>query len=83
MARKRDTTDPNASEAMSGNSPRTDPNTDSDVNELLKRLLTEAARNGVSVEGGWTVRNGPDLPDWDIHITQVTKPDDEVASDSA
>lgn len=50
------------------------PRTDRGLSMNLKRLLTSAVNNDVSIEGGWEVRNGADLPDWDIHITQVVKP---------
>lgn len=50
------------------------PRTDSELNAQLERLLNEAYRNGVSICGGWAVRNGTALPDWDIHVTRVTKP---------
>lgn len=54
------------------------PRTDSELNTLLQRLLNAASRNGISIEGGWAVRNGPELPDLDIHITRVTKPDEDT-----
>lgn len=67
-----------------GANPRTaraQPRTDEEVSAQLKDLLTAAARNGIPVSGGWVVRNGPELPDWDVHITEVTKPDDGQARD--
>lgn len=81
MARKRDSTDATPTDSRESDEPnraasRAGPKTDSELNESLKRLLADAAENGVSIEGGWAVRNGPTLPDWDVHITQVTKPED-------
>lgn len=81
MARKRDSTDGTPTESRQSdepnrNAPQAGPTTDSELNESLKRLLADAAENGVSIEGGWAVRNGPTLPDWDVHITQVTKPEE-------
>lgn len=51
------------------------PRTESELSSSLQRLLNAASRNGISVEGGWAVRNAPELPDWDIHITRVEKPE--------
>lgn len=50
-----------------------DPRTDEEVSAILKRLFSTAANNDIAVEGGWTIRNGPELPDWDIHVTQLRK----------
>lgn len=52
----------------------TTPETDADLETALVELLRLASRNGVSIPGGYRVQNGPDLPDWDIHITQVETP---------
>lgn len=54
------------------------PQTEEDLNDLFSRSLSTASRNGVSVLGGWAVRNGSGLPDWDIHITRVEKPDSDA-----
>lgn len=51
------------------------PRTEDELSTTLKRLFTAAAEHDVSVEGGWAVRNGPALPDWDIHVTQLVKPE--------
>lgn len=61
--------------------PKFSPQTDLELNAELKQLLAESARNGISVCGGWAIRNGPELPDWDIHITQVTKSDERDTLD--
>lgn len=37
----------------------------------LSRLVREAARNGVSVEGGWASRDGSEHSDWGIEIYEV------------
>lgn len=64
-----------------GHATRDGPRTASELNAQLKRLLGEAARNGISVSGGWAVRNGSELPDWDVHVTRVTKPDDPAETE--
>lgn len=51
------------------------PRTESELSSSLQRLLNAASRNGISIEGGWAVQNGPELPDWDIHITRVERPE--------
>ena len=56
----------------------TGPETSADLDAMLQELLRLAFRNGVPVTGGYDVRNGPGMPDLDIHITQVEKPSDEV-----
>lgn len=43
------------------------------LNAELKALLTRAYENGINVEGGWDCRNGPEHPDWDVVVTEVTK----------
>lgn len=59
--------------------PTTEPETKSDLETALGELLWEASGNGVSVAGGYGIHNGPGLPDWDIHITNVERPmDDDV-----
>ena len=54
----------------------TAPETSADLETALEEFLQAAYRNGVPVSGGYGIRNGPELPDWDIHITQVEKPRD-------
>ncbi|UWG48499.1 Uncharacterized protein HSRCO_2230 [Halanaeroarchaeum sp. HSR-CO] len=46
-------------------------------NAQLKALLREAHAAGVDVPGGWTCRNGAEHPDWDVVITEVTKPESD------
>lgn len=46
---------------------------DSELNERLRELLDAAFENGVDVLGGWTIRNGSGLPDWDVHVTETVK----------
>lgn len=43
------------------------------LNAELKALLSRAHENGVNVEGGWDCRNGPEYPDWDVVVSEVTK----------
>ena len=43
------------------------------LNAELKALLARAYEDGINVEGGWECRNGPDHPDWDVVISEVTK----------
>ena len=49
-----------------------------ELDGMFQELLRLAFRNGVSVTGGYGVRNGPKSPDWDVHITQVEKPSDDA-----
>ncbi|MFC7045867.1 hypothetical protein ACFQH6_11020 [Halobacteriaceae archaeon GCM10025711] len=45
-------------------------------NAALQRLLRAAHRNDVPIRGAWQSRNEEtDIPDWDIQITEVKKPD--------
>lgn len=60
-------------------SDRVRPRSSSELNERLRRLLDGAFENGVDVVGGWTIRNESVSPDWDVHVTEVTKPYDEGA----
>lgn len=64
--------------------PSATPRTDSELNAHLEQLLGAAARNGVAVPGGWTIRNGPDQPDFEVLITRLSKPEEDSgdASDS-
>lgn len=45
-----------------------------DFNEELVDLLYRATLADIDVEGGWTVRNGAEMPDWDVVISEVQKP---------
>lgn len=51
------------------------PGTDAEFHTRLRELLVAAHRRGIPVMGGWAMRNEPQLPDWDVHITGVVKPD--------
>lgn len=42
----------------------------------LQALIRQAHSNGVDVQGGWECRNGTAHPDWDVVVTEVSKPDD-------
>lgn len=49
--------------------------TKTELNEELKELLCRAHENGIDVRGGFECRNGLDHPDWDVIVTEVTKPE--------
>ena len=51
----------------------TGPTNSQELNEELKSLLRQAHDNGIGIDGGWECRNGPEHPDWDVLITEVTK----------
>lgn len=57
--------------------PPTDPETRADLHVMMEDLLRAASRNGVPVVGGYWVRNGPEVSDWDVHITRVERPGDD------
>ena len=42
----------------------------------LQALIRGAHSNGVDVRGGWECRNSAAYPDWDIVVTEVSKPDE-------
>lgn len=46
-----------------------------DFDEHLRVLLRRAHEGGIDVEGGWSCRNGPETPDWDVVVTAVRKPE--------
>lgn len=46
---------------------------DTELSERIQALLRRAHDGGVDVEGGWSCRNGGDLPDWDVVVTTVRK----------
>ena len=56
-----------------------EPTTDAELSAMLGDLLRGAFRNGLSVQGGWEARNGPEYPDWDVVVTLMEKPPDENA----
>lgn len=58
---------------MTGN--ETGPTNSQELNEELKSLLRRAHENGIDIDGGWECRNGSIDPDWDVIITEVTKPE--------
>lgn len=57
----------------------TAPETRADLEAALEESLRLAFRNGSPVTGGYEIRNGPEVPDWDIVITEVEKPRDDDA----
>lgn len=47
--------------------------TEAALQRELARTLTEAASNGIDVEGAWAVETDyADLPDWDLEIVALT-----------
>lgn len=52
---------------------RRSPTTAGQLHEELQALIREAHDNDIDVIGGWECRNGPEYPDWDILVTEVTK----------
>lgn len=55
--------------------------TESEFQTALCDLITSATKNDVSPEGAWPHRCGfDDLPDFDIEISQVTKPIDKQST---
>lgn len=55
------------------------PRSDSELNDRLRQVLDAAFESDVDVRGGWVIRNGTGLPDWDVHITETAKPHGESA----
>lgn len=53
------------------------PRSDAELNDRLRHVLDAAFESGVNVLGGWAIRNGPGLPDWDVHVTETAKLHDE------
>lgn len=51
-----------------------DVETENDFREVLTSLLIAANENDISFEGGWDCRNGDEVPDWDVVISEVKKP---------
>lgn len=48
------------------------PETPEELQSRLGQLLRKASGNGISVRGGWAIRNGTEMADWDVHITRVS-----------
>lgn len=49
--------------------------TKAELNEEIEALLWRAHENGIDVRGGFECRNGVEHPDWDVIVTEVTKPE--------
>jgi hypothetical protein len=47
--------------------------TEAEFEAAIERLFRSAHENGVRIEGGWTVRNGKPLPDWEAVIHELAK----------
>lgn len=57
-----------------GGTEGTSPDDAAAFESALQNLVRTAAQNGVGVTGGWFVRSpSTERPDWDIHITEVSK----------
>lgn len=39
----------------------------------LTSLFRRAHDGGVQVKGGWACRNGEEIPDWDVVVTELRK----------
>jgi hypothetical protein len=44
-----------------------------EFDDRLGSLLRRAHEDGIGVEGGWSCRNGSEVPDWDVVVTAVRK----------
>lgn len=53
----------------------TGPQTKAELRTALHTLVETAFLNGVTVDnGGYALRHDdPEIPDWEVHITQTTK----------
>lgn len=49
--------------------------TEGAFDDALSELLVTAHERDVDVEGAWTCRNPPSVPDWDVNVFQLEKPD--------
>lgn len=45
--------------------------------EALGEMLRSAHTNGIEVRGGWELRNGPALPDWEAVVVEMEKQAEE------
>lgn len=52
-----------------------DPTSRKTLKKELGTLLRRAHENGAEVRGGCECRNDEGLPDWDVVITEVEKPE--------
>ncbi len=57
------------------NPKRGGPQTSQEFRRQLRRLLRTAFENDVDVEGAFNCRNGPSMPDYEVLITEIEKPD--------
>lgn len=44
-----------------------------DLDDALEHLLIEAYTNGIDPAGSWVVRNGYDVPDWEVEVSKLAK----------
>ena len=47
--------------------------TEEDFKKALQGLVVSACENETDPRGSWVVRNGASMPDWEIHITELAK----------
>ncbi|WP_435365155.1 hypothetical protein [Haloarchaeobius sp. DYHT-AS-18] len=55
------------------NPKRDAPQTTSEFQDQLRRLLRTAYGNDVDIGGSVDCRNGPYMPDYELQITEITK----------
>lgn len=48
---------------------------EAELNAAIKQLLRSAHSNSVSVSGGWECLTDDQQPNWDVVVTEVTKPE--------
>lgn len=41
----------------------------------LRRVLLEAMKHDVDPEGSWVCRNSPSVPDWEVLVVELEKPE--------
>lgn len=61
---------------MTQDSPSNDPITTVDAfDSALGELLETAAENDIDPRGAWEYRNGDELPDWEVTVVELEKPE--------
>lgn len=41
---------------------------------ILEHLIHQSYLNGIDIQGSWSLRTAANRPDWEVEITEVTKP---------
>lgn len=54
--------------------PDWDVSTEAEFDSALQQLLLSAVRNGLDLQGAWEYRNGQTYPDYEVLITELSKP---------